>query len=768
MKSRTILQVSCISLIFACLLASAAQAQTAPPAGMVGWWAGDGNAKDVSGNGLNGALFNSGGYVVGEVGQGFDFRAGGTSNPSHLQVPDNAALRPAQFTIEAWVKFSPVFDNYHVAIAKGFALGDNDSYALAAYSNGTSGNPQFFTTHNGSSHLLAAPANLTNPNSWNHLAASYDGNTKRLYVNGVLVASVFVGLPVQYDANPAPLTIGADWQSQPFFQFNGLVDEPALYNRTLSDPEILAIYNAGVGGKTKSAATSAGASSQTLVNDATITFQNVTTAGTTTDYTIDPATAGTLPAGYTQTGLAYDISTTGVYSNSINLCFHIPAINIESVFNRLRVLHAEGGVLVDKTTATNFGARLVCSSVTSLSPFVIANGLAPTAAPATISGQVTTADGTPLAGATILLSGSSTQFTITDANGFYSIADLEAGGFHTVTPSRANYSFSPSSRSFSLVADQTEAVFTATPAGGTANALDTTEFFVRQHYLDFLGREPDQSGLNFWTNNIESCGANSTCRAEKRVDTSAAFFLSIEFQQTGFLVERVYQSAFNRFPAYREFTRDTQEVGRDVIVGNGTWQAQLDANKQQFATNFVARLDFVAVYGGLSNDQYVDALNANTGTSLSASDRNDLVAELNGGTETRAGVLRKVSESAAFTQREFNRAFVLMQYFGYLRRNPSDAPDSDFSGYNFWLAKLNSFGGDFRKADMVKAFITASEYRGRFGGEAVARGRAAFNERAQCHGGTSHPSGSTAETAIVRAPSGKWQPESENEERKTI
>jgi hypothetical protein len=250
---------------------------------------------------------------------------------------------------------------------------------------------------------------------------------------------------------------------------------------------------------------------------------------------------------------------------------------------------------------------------------------------------------------------------------------------------------------------------------GTTNPIDATDFFVRQHYRDFLNREPDAAGLAFWTNNIESCGANAQCRVEKRVDTSAAFFLSIEFQQTGFLVERVYQAAFNRFPSYREFISDTQELGHDVVVGEGSWQAQLDANKQQFAADFAARPDFLAVYGGLSNEQYVDALNANTGGSLSAADRNALVAGLNGATETRASVLRKVSENAAFTQHELNRAFVLMQYFGYLRRNPNDAPDSDFSGYNFWLTKLNSFNGDFRKADMVKAFITSTEYRKRFG-----------------------------------------------------
>jgi hypothetical protein len=95
--------------------------------------------------------------------------------------------------------------------------------------------------------------------------------------------------------------------------------------------------------------------------------------------------------------------------------------------------------------------------------------------------------------------------------------------------------------------------------------------------------------------------------------------------------------------------------------------------------------------------------------------RNSLVAGLNAGTETRATVLRKVTEQEELSLREVNRAFVLMQYFGYLRRNPNDAPDADFSGYNFWLNKLNASNGDFRAAEMVKAFISSAEYRKRFG-----------------------------------------------------
>jgi hypothetical protein len=89
--------------------------------------------------------------------------------------------------------------------------------------------------------------------------------------------------------------------------------------------------------------------------------------------------------------------------------------------------------------------------------------------------------------------------------------------------------------------------------------------------------------------------------------------------------------------------------------------------------------------------------------------RDAMVAGLNGSTETRATVLRKVAELEELGLREFNIAFVQMQYFGYLRRDP------DTAGFNFWLNKLNAFNGDFRAAEMVKAFLLSSEYRQRFG-----------------------------------------------------
>lgn len=272
---------------------------------------------------------------------------------------------------------------------------------------------------------------------------------------------------------------------------------------------------------------------------------------------------------------------------------------------------------------------------------------------------------------------------------------------------------SPSIATLSIVDDSSE------PA---TNANDDSAKFVCQHYHDFLNRQPDSAGQAFWTNEIESCGTNAQCREVKRINVSAAFFLSIEFQQTGYLVYRMYKAAYGNLPGtpvpltLPEFLPDTQRIGLGVQVGIGDWQVLLEANKQALANEFVARTRFTSAYpAGMTAAQFVDTLNTNSGGALSTAERNQLVIELTAGTKTRAQVLRAVAEDQTFAQAEFNRAFVLMQYFGYLRRNPNGAPDSDFGGYNFWLAKLNEFGGNFVSAEMVKAFLVSSEYRQRFG-----------------------------------------------------
>jgi hypothetical protein len=286
------------------------------------------------------------------------------------------------------------------------------------------------------------------------------------------------------------------------------------------------------------------------------------------------------------------------------------------------------------------------------------------------------------------------------------------------------------SNSSGELASPSAAVLTITDndsSGPTTTPLSDTRLFVEQQYHDFLNRDPDYNGWNFWTNNINQCIPQPACMAVQRVNTSAAFFLSIEFQQTGYLVERMYKTAYGNLPnapvpiRFGEFLPDTQQIGSGVVVGQTGWETVLENNKQAFANEFVQRARFTAALPtSMTPAQFVDALNANAGNVLSSSERASTIALFGGAASTtnttaRTQALRQVAESQNLYNAEFNRAFVLMQYFGYLRRNPNDAPDSDFSGYNFWLTKLNQFGGNYQAAEMVKAFITSSEYRQRFG-----------------------------------------------------
>jgi hypothetical protein len=256
-----------------------------------------------------------------------------------------------------------------------------------------------------------------------------------------------------------------------------------------------------------------------------------------------------------------------------------------------------------------------------------------------------------------------------------------------------------SNPSGAVLGPQSQAVITITDndiTQPTTNPLDNADaqFFVRQHYLDFLNREPDAAGLAFWTNEITSCGSNAQCIEVKRINVSAAFFLSIEFQQTGFLVYRFYNAALNRpngLPRSLEFLRDTQAVGRGVVVGATGWEAQLEANKVAYASEFVNRPEFAALYGsGQTPAEFVDALYAHAAITPSAAERQAAIDEFNNPTGARGRVLRRVAENQTLVNREFNRAFVLMQYFGYLRRNPDDAPDNNLNGFNFWQSSTIS------------------------------------------------------------------------------
>ena len=262
------------------------------------------------------------------------------------------------------------------------------------------------------------------------------------------------------------------------------------------------------------------------------------------------------------------------------------------------------------------------------------------------------------------------------------------------------------------------------------NPIAVSSFFVRQHYIDFLNREPDLAGLFFWTDQIENCTPKPQCTEIRRINVSAAFFLSIEFQETGYLVYRFYKSAYGNLSGtpvplrfVSEFLPDTQQIGKGVVIGQPGADQQLEANKVAYALDFVSRSRFTSAYPTtLTPAQFVDALFVNAVVTPSATDRNAAINEFAGAGNTadvaaRARALRRVAENSTLKQQESTKAFVLMQYFGYLRRNPNDPPEAglNFDGYNFWLGKLNEFNGNFVNAEMVKAFIISGEYRHRFG-----------------------------------------------------
>lgn len=338
--------------------------------------------------------------------------------------------------------------------------------------------------------------------------------------------------------------------------------------------------------------------------------------------------------------------------------------------------------------------------------FALKNMLSPTAAPATISGNVQTPDGLPLAGVALRLAGPSLLTTITDSNGKYHFDNVDTDKFYTITPALANYGFSPASRSFSLIGSKTDAVFTAMPdVIVTANAIDTPEYFVRQQYLDFLGREPDQGGFDYWTARLNECSADADCIRGRRIDVAAAFFVAPEFQQTGSFIYRLYKGALGRQLSYAEFSADRQQV-----VGGPS----LDSSKTTFADAFVARPEFTQKYeANLTAESFVDALLQTLRDSASvdlSSERGYLIGKYNSGNttnESRSLVVRDVTDGPALSLAVYNQAFVLMEYFGYLRRDP------DQGGFDFWLNVLdNREPGNFR--GMVCSFLSSTEYQHRF------------------------------------------------------
>jgi hypothetical protein len=237
-----------------------------------------------------------------------------------------------------------------------------------------------------------------------------------------------------------------------------------------------------------------------------------------------------------------------------------------------------------------------------------------------------------------------------------------------------------------------------------AITIDDFDFFVFQQYVDFLRRFPEQSGLQFYMNILNGCNNDANCLKYSKVEVSANFFRSPEFQIKGVFVHDFYAVSYGsrmsspvvEQPTYSGFTQDLQAV-------TGANDADTEARKVAFANAWVQRPEFVALYGSLTNAQFIDKLAQTAGVTLA--NRDALVNDLNAGTKTRAQALRAVVESPEVVARFYKSAWVYMQYAGYLRRDP------DIGGFNFHLNRFNVTNDPHT---MVDGFIYSPEYRDRF------------------------------------------------------
>jgi len=179
---------------------------------------------------------------------------------------------------------------------------------------------------------------------------------------------------------------------------------------------------------------------------------------------------------------------------------------------------------------------------------------------------------------------------------------------------------------------------------------------------------------------------------------SEAFYRSQEFQERGYFAYRFYSTALGRKPDYAEFAPDLARVSGFLT------NDQLEAAKTAFIDDFMARPAFARQYDSLSDPAFVDKLLQTSGVDLSGR-RQELIDALRTRRISRAAVLRQIAESSEVYQKYYNQAFVVMEYFGYLHRDPDAL-------YTDWIRALDANPADSRR--MVDGFVNSAEYRNRF------------------------------------------------------
>ncbi len=244
-----------VCVVLALTMAASTYAQcTPPPSGLAGWWQGAGNANDFTGT--NNAVLSLSGasYATGKVGQGFRFD--GTNG--YVQIPDSNSLKPAAVTVEAWVWLDPAINtitnsrNEQIVFKKNTWSAFFEGYSLLKESlpngDGTyTDRFQFCVSRTGNQQIIRS-LTIAQRGVWYHVAATYDGNQSKLFVNGVAEVSGTPGFALDYDTTPVFIGTSGTWA--PYLSmFAGIIDEPTIYGRALSTNEIAAIYSAGLAGK---------------------------------------------------------------------------------------------------------------------------------------------------------------------------------------------------------------------------------------------------------------------------------------------------------------------------------------------------------------------------------------------------------------------------------------------------------------------------------------------------------------------------------------
>ncbi len=171
---------------------------------------------------------------------------------------------------------------------------------------------------------------------------------------------------------------------------------------------------------------------------------------------------------------------------------------------------------------------------------------------------------------------------------------------------------------------------------------------------------------------------------------------------------RLHKATTGRMPRFADFMPDMRAVASGVEVGLENQDPILEENLRRFAETWTQRAEFRAAFKNKSNEQYVDQLYSNAGLTPDAQERAAFIEALNAERDTRAGVLLRVVDTRRFIEQEHYRSLVLLHYFGYLRRNPGDAPDRDMSGFDYWLNELERYGDTAR---LTEAFMASGEYQ---------------------------------------------------------